>query len=64
MATAKKFKTASGGHLSIYVPWRPEPIEIPADGTYETADKRELDALKGAPEAVEVKESKTSKGDK
>jgi hypothetical protein len=55
---SKKFKTNSGGHLSIYVNWRPEPIEIGEGGTYETDDKRELAALKACFEVSEVKGAK------
>lgn len=58
MPKARKFKASSGGHVSIYVPWRPTPIEILEGGTYETDDKAELEALKGSPEVVEVKDSK------
>jgi hypothetical protein len=61
MPHAKLFKTGSGGHISIYVPWRPEPIEIMEGGTIETADEREIDALNGSPECVEVKRSKEPK---
>lgn len=62
MATAKKFKSSTGGHVSIYVAWRPDPIELPADGTYETSDKREVDALRASAEATEVKQKKGKSG--
>jgi hypothetical protein len=58
--SSKKFKSNSGGHVRIYVDWRPEPIDVPADGDYETSDKDELDALKASSEVSEVK----SKGGK
>ena len=58
MPKSKKFKAGSGGHISIFVPWRPTPIEILEGGTYETADKAELEALKDSPEVVEVKQRK------
>jgi hypothetical protein len=57
MPNVKRFQTRSGGHVSIYVPWRNTPIEIMEGGTYETDDRRELEALKGSPEVVEVKEA-------
>lgn len=58
---SKKFKSNLGGHVSIYVPWRPEPIEILEGETYETDDKQELEALKASSEVYEVKDSKSSK---
>ena len=58
MSKAKKFKANSGGHVSIYVPGQPKPIEILEGGTYETADKAELEALAGSPEVAEVKAAK------
>jgi hypothetical protein len=61
MPQAKKFKSASGGHVSLFVGFRPTPLEVPADGTYETSDKDEIAALRAAPEVVEVKDKKGSK---
>lgn len=57
MAKSKRFESRFGGHVSIYVPWRPTPIEIGESQTYETEDSDELQALKDSPEAVEIKES-------
>lgn len=53
---SKKFKSNTGGHVSIIVDWRSTPIELPAVGDYETSDKAEIQALKDSPEVVEVKE--------
>jgi hypothetical protein len=58
---SKRFKVTTGGHVSIYVPWRPEPIEILEGDTYETGDKAEIEALKGSPEVSEVKDSSKGK---
>lgn len=52
---SKTFKANQGGHVSIYVPWRPEPIEILEGGAYATDDKRELEALRASSEVHEVK---------
>jgi len=61
MGMAKKFKSNLGGHVSIYVPWRPEPIEILEGQAYETEDKQELQALKASSEVFEVKEESKKK---
>lgn len=58
MAKARKFKTHSGGHLSVYVPWQPAPIEIMEGETIETADPLVIEALESSPEVVEVKAGK------
>jgi hypothetical protein len=49
-----KFKSNGGGHVSLYVPWRETPVEVPADGHYETDDKQELKALRACAEVSEV----------
>lgn len=51
-----KFQSRSGGHVSIYVSWSPNPIELQADGVYQTTDDRELEALRASSEAAEVVE--------
>jgi hypothetical protein len=58
MPKAKRFRSVGGGHVSVFVPWRPDPLEIPEGGTYETDDKRELDVLQASSEVVEVKGKK------
>jgi hypothetical protein len=52
---AKQFRSTTGGHVSIYVPWRADPIEVPAEGTYETDDKQEIEALQAADQVADQK---------
>jgi hypothetical protein len=61
MLTAKKFKARSGGHVSIYVPWRPTPIEIMEGETVEHDDRATIRALQGSPEVVEVETKRESR---
>lgn len=49
------FRSKTGGHLSLYVSWRPEPIELFGDRSYETADSREITALTTCPEVEEAR---------
>jgi len=63
MATSKKFRSPGGGHVSIYVPWRETPIEVPAEGTYETDDKQEIEALQACSEVQEYKQAAAKKDD-
>ena len=56
-----KFKSASGGHVAVYVDWRPDPIHIGEGETVEHDDKRILAALRSSPEVVEVKGKKAEK---
>lgn len=43
------FKSGSGGHVTVFVPWQTAPIEVGLDG-YTTDDKREIEALEQVPE--------------
>jgi hypothetical protein len=63
MATSKKFRSPLGGHVSIYVPWRAAPIEVPAEGTYETSDPQEIEALQASSEVQEYKQAAPKKAD-
>lgn len=57
MAKARTFKSNTGSPVRIFVFDLPEPIEVSHEG-YETSDEREIDALKGSPEVVEVRQSR------
>lgn len=60
MAKTYRFKSVSGGRLSIYA-GRADglgPIEIPAGGVYETDDPVVVKVLQASPDVVEVKSSK------
>jgi len=60
MAKSKTFKSDTG--VSIYVPDRPDPIRVNAGETYETADKSEIEALRGAGVTeVKVTEAKNTR---
>jgi hypothetical protein len=63
MATSKKFRSPGGGHVSIYVPWRETPIEVPAEGTYETSDPQEIEALQASSEVQEYKQAAPKKAE-
>jgi hypothetical protein len=63
MAKAKKFKSNTGSPVAIFVPDRPDPIQVPYYAPHlETDDKAVIDALQGSPEVVEVKEKGKSDG--
>lgn len=50
-----KYRSNSGGHVRIWVNYRPETIDIPATGEYETTDEQELESLRASSEVSEVK---------
>lgn len=62
-----KFNTSGGTHLTIFRPDAPSsPIHIDENGSYETDDKAEIQALRDSPEVEEVRQEKTApskKGD-
>lgn len=55
MPKSSKFKSNTGSPVSVYLPTLPDPIRVPADEPYVTADEAEIVALKGCPEVDEVK---------
>lgn len=56
-----KFKTRSGGHVTVYYgPAADHTVEIPTGGEVETDDPDKVAALKGSPEVIQVGAKKTA----
>ena len=54
-----KFKSATGGEVTIFIQGRPDPIYLVAGKAYETDDKATVEALKAHSDVVSAdKESK------
>lgn len=51
-----KFQSASGGHVSIYVGWQPEPLELHEGVVADIDDSRVVKAFRASPEVAEVKD--------
>ena len=62
MAKPKKYKTISGGHVRISrQAAATRPIDVPAEGDYETEDPQEQEALSASSEVSEVKPDRKAK---
>lgn len=57
-----KFRSASGGAVTIFIQGRPDPIYLEEGKTYETDDKATVQALKAHSDVVSAStEKKTRK---